>query len=300
MVDEQVQGYPEPVRAGGGVRSVRRALDIMSLLRADQPVLTLRDIIENTGLPRTTVIRLVDTLEDYGLLWSIDTNKFVVGPAVLRWSGLAAETWQLPLAVHRAMDELARTTLETATLFVRQGTRRVCIGQEQSRRALRQVTQVGRENPLWAGAPAKVLLVGLSDDVLREVAHESPYGDEHLTRLRSWRDETMKSGYAVSHGEREDGLSVVSVPVEGELGETVAALAVGGPKDRFSDVKIAEFLPALRLAASAIYKQPLLAFAEWPPTSTSARTRGDAEAAGQSRDEDSRGREPVRYEERIV
>ena len=54
----------------GGVRSVRRALDILSLLTEDQPTVPLRDMVEATGLPKTTVVRLVQTLEQYGLLWA--------------------------------------------------------------------------------------------------------------------------------------------------------------------------------------------------------------------------------------
>ena len=166
MNEEELRTGAEQSVDASGVRSVRRALDIMSLISADQPVVTLRQIVESTGLPRTTAIRLIDTLEDLGLLWPVETNTYVVGPAFLRWNGLAAEAWQLPLAVRRAMETLARSTRETATLFVRQGIRRICIGQVQGTHALRQVTQVGRELPLWAGAPAKVLLAELSDECL--------------------------------------------------------------------------------------------------------------------------------------
>ena len=51
-----------------GVRSVQRALDILSLLTEDRPSVTIRDIVEATGLAKTTVIRLVQTLEQSGLL----------------------------------------------------------------------------------------------------------------------------------------------------------------------------------------------------------------------------------------
>ena len=46
-----------------GVRSIRRALDILSLLTNDTPSISVRDIVAATGLPKTTVLRLVQTLE---------------------------------------------------------------------------------------------------------------------------------------------------------------------------------------------------------------------------------------------
>ena len=51
----------QPGAGSGGVRSVRRALDILNLLGEDRPVVTLREIIDATGLAKTTVLRLVQT-----------------------------------------------------------------------------------------------------------------------------------------------------------------------------------------------------------------------------------------------
>lgn len=246
----------------GGVRSVRRALEIMSLFSAGHPIVSLREVVTATGLPRTTAIRLIDTLADCGLLWAINTNEYIVGPSLLRWNGLAAEAWQLPLSVRRAMERLAYVTRETATLFVRQAINRVCIGQVQGSQALRQVTPVGREHPMWAGAPAKVLLVGLDENALKTIAAASPKGPSHAEQLRAWAKQAEEHGYAVSHGEREDGLSVVAVPVHNPDGTTIAALAVAGPKDRFSDIAIRGFLKHLREAATAMRNKSLFAFAD--------------------------------------
>jgi DNA-binding IclR family transcriptional regulator len=63
----------------------------------------------------------------------------------------------------------------------------------------------------------------------------------------------------VTHGEREDGLSVVSVPVAGDDG-VVAALAVAGPTDRFTRDKVARFLNGLTSAASIIEQSTFMAF----------------------------------------
>lgn len=259
MVDQEFKPAEQSVDASG-VRSVRRALDIMSLFAAEHPVVTLKEVVATTGLPRTTAIRLIDTLEDCGLMWPVGTNEYVVGPALLRWNGMAAEAWQLPLSAREAMENLARETRETATLFVRQGVNRICVGQVQGSQALRQVTQVGREHPMWAGAPAKVLLVNAGDDEVEAIALASPKGAEGVGELRAWRRKAATDGYAVSHGEREDGLSVVSVPIRSGAGDTVAALAVAGPRARFGDPAVERFLAALRAAGAEMHGMPLAAF----------------------------------------
>src|SRR5262249_31956049 len=70
------------------------------------------------------------------------------------------------------------------------------------------------------------------------VARSSPYGEGHVRRLQEWIDEAAVQGYAVSHGEREDGLSAVAVPIVGRSGTVVAALSLSGPTMRFADSRI--------------------------------------------------------------
>ena len=78
-----------------GVRSIRRALDILSLLTEERPAISIRDIVEATGLAKTTVIRLVQTLERSGLLWAT-ANGYMAGPGLWRWAYLARQSWELP------------------------------------------------------------------------------------------------------------------------------------------------------------------------------------------------------------
>ena len=83
-----------------GVRSIRRALDILSLLTEETPSVSIRDITEATGLPKTTVLRLVHTLEQSGLLWAT-SGGYMAGPGLWRWAYLARRSWQLPPETRR-------------------------------------------------------------------------------------------------------------------------------------------------------------------------------------------------------
>lgn len=232
-----------------GVRSIRRALDILSLLTDDKPVVSIRDVTDSTGLPKTTVLRLVHTLEQSGLLWAT-AGGYMAGPGLWRWAYLARRSWQLPPETKAAMRELGARHAETVNLYVLRDTSRVCVAQEESPRALRHVVQVGDELPLWGGASAKVLLSDAPEEVLARVARRSPGGEAHLETLLRWAAEVRRDGYAVSHGEREEGISAVAVPVTGRSGSVVAALALSGPAFRFSADRVAEFSADLKLAAA--------------------------------------------------
>jgi DNA-binding IclR family transcriptional regulator len=234
-----------------GVRSVRRALEILSLIDDHNPSIALRDVLTRTDLAKTTAIRLLQTLESSGVLWQTSEGRYVPGPSLLRWARLSAQAWRLPRDTARRMSELAARCQETVNIYVRQGTQRVCLAQYEGPLTLRHIVEVGDQLPLWGGASAKVLLLDADDALLRRIAAGSPSGASHLTTLQAGIREVRETGYAVSHGEREQGASSVAVPIRSR-GKVVAALAVGGPTARFTPDRVTTFVEELLAAAEAV------------------------------------------------
>lgn len=235
----------------GGVRSIQRALDILSLLTEDRPLIAVRDIVAATGLAKTTVIRIVQTLEQSGLLWATSSG-YMAGPGLWRWAHLARRSWELPPETQRMMRELAARQRETVNVYVVRDIVRVCIAQQESPQPLRHVVQVGDELPLWGGASSKVLLRNASAELLERIAKSSPDGPGRAGQLREWADAAAAQGFAVSHGERDEGLSAVAVPIVGRSGTVVASLSLSGPTVRFTDDRVADFIKDLQAAAAQI------------------------------------------------
>jgi DNA-binding IclR family transcriptional regulator len=231
-----------------GVRSVQRALDILGLLTVDRPAISIREIIDATGLAKTTVLRMVSTLEQSGLLWATPRG-YMAGPGLWRWAHLAQRSWELPPDTQRVMRDLAARRRETVNVYVARDIYRVCIAQQEGPQPLRHVVHVGDELPMWAGASAKVLLRDASAGLLERIARGSPYGAGHVKRLREWIDQAAVQGYAASHGEREDGLSAVAAPIVGRSGSVIAALGLSGPTIRFTEARVAEFAADLKQIA---------------------------------------------------
>jgi len=235
----------------GGVRSVQRALEILNLLSEERPQITIRDMVENTSLAKTTAIRLAQTLVHSGLLWATDTG-YMAGPGLWRWAHLARHAWELPPELRQMMTEMAREHQETVNLYIRRDIHRLCIAQAESPRALRHVVNVGDEFPMWAGASAKVLLAGADEHALARIAAGAPRGRVDLDELRTSVQRAREDGFAVSHGERESGVSAVAAPVLDSSGGVVAALSMSGATPRFDDDSVRELVDALRTAAVAM------------------------------------------------
>ncbi|HEY8978749.1 MAG TPA: IclR family transcriptional regulator [Streptomyces sp.] len=237
-----------------GVRSVRRAVEILNLLGEDRPVVTLREITEATGLAKTTALRLVQTLEESGLL-APHPGGYTAGPALWRWAYLARGQWEIPQETRKVMRDLADRLGETVNIFVARGVHRICVAHEESTHPLRHVVGVGDEQPLWAGASSKILLRDAPDALLRRVAATSPQGEPSTERLRAWAAEAAERGYAVSSSEFDEGLTAVAVPVTGRTGRVAASLSVSGPTHRFPYEVIECFAAELGQSARLISEQ---------------------------------------------
>ncbi|QNN53847.1 IclR family transcriptional regulator [Nocardioides mesophilus] len=239
---------PEP-----GVRSLQRAIDVLALFDERHPTRTVRDVVDGTGLPKTTAVRLLATLEGRGLVSRVAETTYSCGPALLRWVRLAEQMWQVSPAARAEMRGLVDRCGETVNVYVRQGLDRVCVAQEEGTATVRSVVPVGVPLPLGRGATAKVLLAGAPPGLLDELAGGDP-GLDPAARAALVRevDAVRSGGWAVSHGERELGASAVAAPLAGADGRVLAALSVSGPTSRFTDERVPGYVEAVRAAAQAI------------------------------------------------
>jgi DNA-binding IclR family transcriptional regulator len=231
------------------VRSVLRAVALLEYFDEQHLTWTVSELARQAGLPKTTVIRLVVTLEKGGLLWTRPDGRISVAARMLRWVRLAETAWRVPVAITGEMRALADRVGETVNLYVRQGTVRVCIAQQEGTQSLRHVVRMGAQLPIDVGAASLILLQDAGPRELEKVKERGGrLTDGFIERVHA----ALEQGYAVSHGEREAGASGVAVPIRDRNGRVLAALALGGPTSRFTEERIAVFVGYLRQAAKTI------------------------------------------------
>lgn len=230
---------------GDSVRSVRRALSLLTLFDEDRPIRTLRELVDTAELPKTTVLRLIQTLENLGYLYVRPDGRYCLGPTLIRLSRSVELVWRLPVAAEATMGALCDQTRETVNLYVLESKSRICVAQKQGPQNIRYVIPMGVPLPLWGGASAKVLLGDrpqrFVDEILRAGGKDVKYREWFLAELERARAE----GVAVSHGEREPAASSVAAPIRA-AGRTIAALAISGPTSRFAPERVIEIAELLK------------------------------------------------------
>jgi len=189
----------KPEAPAEGVGAVDRALSILFAFQAGEDWLSLAELSRRTGLYKSTLLRLIASLERARMLLRAGTEaRWRLGPALVGL-GLRAGAEMAPLRalVPPVLRRLATETGETASFYVREGEARLCLMREEGRHTVRDHLVAGTLLPLDCGA---------AGHVLRGTA----------------------TGLSVSIGERHPELAAIAVPVWGAEGAILGALCLSG------------------------------------------------------------------------
>ena len=218
-----------------GVQVIARAADMLRQLATEPHGLTLSQLVARTGLPRSTVHRIVGALAEEGFVGVSPSGQFRIGPSLI---GLAvASRRDLRHEVAPYLQRLSHELHETVDLAVLDGGDVLFIDQYTSQRTLRIVSEIGARFPVHCTANGKALLAGLPDDELAELL---PARLQRLTRntitdrrkLLDELEQVRESGVAYDREEYSVGISAVGTTVRDAMG-SVAAVTVVVPASRF-------------------------------------------------------------------
>lgn len=238
--------------------AIAKAIRILSTLRSHASGASARELVPSTGLPRSTVQRILATLAETGMvLQDPATQRYRIGPqAMVIGMGYNAGN-ALVDAARAHMYDLRDRTGETVGLSVALGDARIFLEEVQSTSEIRFASELGRLYPLWSGANGRVLMSGLSDgEVDRVLDNHQHDGTLHepLTpeEIRSRIVEMRANGFAMATNETIANVSSVAAAVRSGSGGVVAALSVSGPADRFIPQRMRAAVAPLREATEAI------------------------------------------------
>lgn len=219
--------------------------EILNAFTLRQPSLTLRDIQQATGIPSSTVQRLVSNLVANGFLDRTE-DHFHIGVKMAYWAAAAARELDVIEVVNPVLKDLRDLTEETACFFRAEREHRVCVAMAETRHSLRREMAVGRIAPITVGASGRVLLAWNPDLAERALGHELPQLTESTVtnrdELRRLVKQTAADGYAITVGERVDSASGLAAPVFDAGAELVGAVAVQGPTLRMPYEKCVEWV----------------------------------------------------------
>ncbi|TCP43419.1 IclR family transcriptional regulator [Tamaricihabitans halophyticus] len=239
--------------------ALRKAMLILDELRRDPDDLSARELAIRLDVPKSTVQRLLQSLEEARMTVQDPTSrKYRLGPHTLTLGMAYRERLDLRNTALPHMRALRDVTDETVGLSVAVGTERMFIEEVQSQSELRAHSELGYPYPLWTGAPGRVLLAHLAagevESVLR-TASDQPWQAIGLANREAFHErlaEIRRTGHDRAFDESINGVSAIAIPVRDASARVAAALSVSGPSARMSPEEMNRILPEAVTAADKI------------------------------------------------
>jgi DNA-binding IclR family transcriptional regulator len=242
------------------LQTVERALDVLAVFSSDpRRDWTLTELAAHMGVHKTSVLRVLATLTDYGYLArDPKSRRYVLGPMILALAGAANAL--LSDLVRPTLTRLTNRTGETSLIHVLSGFQIVCVEKVDSSQPVRVTYDIGRRGPLHAGASGKAILANFSHEQFQRFISETEltrYTDTTVTdpsTLREQCQDIREQGYAVSTGELDLEVCAVAVPVRTLPGRSEGSISIVFPRQRWSPEVEAEYVSAAVEAVSEIGK----------------------------------------------
>lgn len=235
----------EEMKSKDGIQVIARAAAVLRALKDSQTGLSLGQIADRVGLPRSTVQRIVAALIDERLLMATRAAGVRLGPELQSLAEAARYNTVELCRPH--LNALMLETGETVDLSTLRDGRMVFLDQVQGSHRLRAVSSVGEHFPLTTTANGRAVLSILpeAEDLAR-----AEWGEKggNILLLDARLAVARKLGFAEDNDDHTEGISAIGIAFRDLAGE-VFAISVPIPTSRFADQRSAVIAAILRLKA---------------------------------------------------
>ncbi|WP_027214737.1 IclR family transcriptional regulator [Burkholderia sp. WSM2232] len=210
-------------------RGVDRVIDIFRKLHQAQRPMTMRELIEATGSPRSSIYELVAILTEVGWLeTSADGNVFF-GREMHYFGSDYATHNDLISRAHQSILALVRKYDETAQLCMLEGNKYSVVLSENSARPFNISSDIGVRVPIPWTATGRLLLGHMNADAIRDLIPAEDFVLDNGVRIDF--DEFMRDvqnakalGYCCTEGLSNAFRLCMAAPVRDRAGTPIAAL----------------------------------------------------------------------------
>jgi DNA-binding IclR family transcriptional regulator len=233
------------------VQSLERAFAILDEVARRPAGVTA--IAERVRLPKSTVARLLATLEDVEAVERFDGARWRVGPGVVALTEAVSPERSLISITRPFLSDLVAELGEDAGLGLPDGNEILYVDQVESDNPVQVRDWTGTRVPMHAVPSGLVLLAEWPEDALDAYLSGELVALTRRTvtdprELRARLAEARELGYAWGLEEFAEGIDSVAAPIRDARGNTVAAIHVHGPSYRFpkpgNETRVAEVVVA--------------------------------------------------------
>ena len=235
------------------VLSVAKAFRLPDILSEAKTPLSLAELSELSGWPKSTVYGLISTMRESSVIEQQSDGRYFLGVRLFEYGCAVSGCWSVSEISRPYLQHLSSKTGESVFLSVLSRNEVITIDQVQSRAGLRVVSEVGTRLPIHCTSQGKVFLAAMPQaEAMRLFKFKSlpAYTPQTLTfwaQMEAELTAIRRQNYAEEDGEFKIGLQSVSAPVRDITGRVKYAAGIVG---MFRDIQSREFREAIILTQS--------------------------------------------------
>jgi IclR family transcriptional regulator, KDG regulon repressor len=223
------------------VRSVERALDILLCFSQEKPTLSLTQIAEHVGMHKSTIHRLLSTLEAKRFVTRDKaTGMYQLGFRFIELASIMLQDIDINRWAQPYLQRLAHLSGESVDLAMLNNDHVVYLQVVESTQRVKIAAAVGEQLPAHCTATGKAFLAYLPEHQVKEILAKGlvKYTEQTLVSLTDLYQDLRKireRGFAISKEEYEKDINAVAAPILDGNGCPLAVIAIVGPSFRLSD-----------------------------------------------------------------
>jgi DNA-binding IclR family transcriptional regulator len=251
-----VKGRPKRVTdaAPSGTAALEKGLDVLAEVGRSTRPLSFAQLMAGTGLPRSTLHRILSLLVSRRLL-AHEGGEYRLGIEALALARTAWEQSDIRTAAGEAIRTLARAVGEAVHLATLVDREVVYLDKVESNHPMRLYSAVGKRGPVHCTAVGKAILAYLSPSTRHDVTAEIAFRQFTATTLASPEaleaetEAIRRDGIAFDREEHQTGVHCIAAPIFDFRSEPAGAISITCPVFRVSRLQLEGFAPLLRQAA---------------------------------------------------
>lgn len=259
IVQSSTNPAPAAVADTGADTPAMRLFALLETIAAKDHLYSLQGLVEQTGLPKPTLHRMLQQLEAGGLLQrEVDGRHYGMGTRLRRLAESLLLNDSLHGARHSVLRRLVEEVGESCNITALSGSEVIYLDRVETAAPLRFYLHPGSRVPVHCSASGKIFLAQMGAAQRQRLLANGPldaYTPKTLTDPALIEDEIARvrqDGFAVDNEEFLPGLLCIAALVPNASGPSNLCVALQAPVMRLDLAKARTLLPALQRAAQAL------------------------------------------------
>lgn len=226
------------------VQSLDRAINIIEKLVENNQGMGVTELSNSLGLHKSTVYRLLATLNYRGYVEQDAHSNYKVGLKLFEIGSAVLNNIDLRTQVKPYLKKLRDETRETVHLGILDGHEIIYIDKEETSETIRMYSKLGRRISAPCTSLGKVILAYSDPELVNEIieAEGLPSYTEHTitdkNKFRKHLEKIRVRGFAVDNEEQEEGIRCIGGPIFNYTEDVIASFSISGPTTRITEERI--------------------------------------------------------------